>query len=104
MYKCCTVHNIVEDENKYNTLNFHNDDNKSSSHHRPALNYLSIDVRLDVFPYGQAETNTNRPVIISRSDGSGVVRVGTLQAIIPSNNTPSDQEGIQIVPSTTHKS
>ena len=121
MYRCDAIHEVNEDENKYNTLNFHIDDNKVSSHHQPAANYLSItrnyvepnsaDVRdgdIRCFPLrprrGNSKSNKCKPVIISRSDGSGIISVGTLQAVIPSSNAPNDQEEFRIVPSTTHDS
>lgn len=123
MYKCNSVCEIDEDDNKYNTLNFHNDNNQPPSHHQPASNYLSIvgnyaepnspDVRDGVVVRcfslwrprkSNSKKNRNKPVITARSDGSGVIRVGTLQAVIPSNNTPSDQGGFRIVPSITHES
>ena len=39
--------------------------------------------------------------INKRKDGSGKIRIGTLHAVIPSNNTSNDQEEF---PSTTHES
>ena len=111
------------DDHQYNTLNFHNNDTKSSSNHRPATNYLEITSNyvepnsrdggvVRFFPFkphrSKSKKTKNKPVITSRPDGSGIVQVGTLQAIIPSNNTVTtstdDQKRLKIVPSVTHES
>lgn len=116
MFKC----NVIQgDHRPYNTLNFHNDSNNSISNLQPPANYLELtsnyvqpnprdDGAFNCFPFWSCRSNSqsakNKPTILSRSDGSGLIIVGSLQATIPSSNAPDDDEGLRIVPSATHKS
>jgi len=55
-------------------------------------------------PVANAKHTNQKPVVMSTCNGIGILRVGTLQAVIPSNYTPDDLEDIHIVPSSTHES
>ena len=42
--------------------------------------------------------------MVSTSNGTGIIRVGNLQAVMPSNHTPDGLNNLKIVPSSTHES
>ena len=53
---------------------------------------------------GKFKSSKQKPVVISTSNGTSIIKVGTLQAVIPSNHTPDDLDDLKIVPSSTHES
>ena len=103
----------------YNTLQFHGHDHVGlPSSHQPEANYHEISSGyvehsinsniITCFSKNQQvvneESTKQKPVVVSTSNGTGIIRVGDLQAIIPSNHTPDDLNNLKIVPSSTHES
>ena len=112
MHKCYIVPSEARNP-AYNTLQFHGDDqhNRVHSSQPQAVNYLAISsgyVEPDSIPAKprtvNVETTKQKPVVMSTSGGTGIVRVGTLQAVIPSTYNPDDLDDLKIVPSLTHES
>ena len=120
MHKCYIVPNETRNP-AYDTLQFHGDDhhNRLHSSHPQAVNYLAISsgyvepdsINSNItthFPTkprtANVETTKHKPVVMSTSGGTGIVRVGTLQAVIHSTYNPDDLDDLKIVPSLTHES
>jgi len=109
-------------DTQYNTLQHHTDAHNSNN--TPKLIQKHIPISSGYVEPDSMETQNNtftrcvpvkslvanakhtnkKPVVMSTCNGTGIVRVGTLQAVIPSNYTPDDLEDLQIVPSPTHES
>lgn len=118
MHKC----NVVPCEAKnqsYDKLQFHGDDcNRLTVNHQPEYlpvssgyvepNSINQNI-IACFPIkprraATVESCDQKPVVMSTSNGTGIIRVGNLQAVIPSNHTPDDLDDLRIVPSLTHES
>jgi len=106
-------------DTQYNKLQFHTSDEQKPEN-KQELKYFSGYVEPNsmeienksatkFFPSVSQAANANKttsqkPVVISTSNGAGIVRVGTLQAVIPSNHTFDDVDDFRIVPSPKHES
>jgi len=107
-------------DTQYNTLQYHTDAHNSNN--TPKLTQKHVPISSGYVEPDSMETQDNaitrcfpirlqaanvkstKPVVISTCNGTGIVRVGTLQAVIPSTHTPDDLEDTRIVPSPTHES
>ena len=123
MHRIDATTNMTENEAHphYNKLQFHTDDQLQRPNNAPGLKYPSGYVEPNpiqtenktvtrCFPSRPPGSTFNakgikkKPIVYSTSNGTGIVKVGNLQAVIPSNQTPNDLDDLRIVPSPTHES
>jgi len=124
MHKIDATSNLTGNtaDTQYNTLQHHTDAHNSNN--TPKLNQKRVPISSGYVEPDSMEIQDNaiarflpvrlqsakikstkqKPLVMSTCNGTGIVRVGTLQAVIPSTDIPDDLEDIRIVPSSTHES
>ena len=124
MNKIDAITNVMENgaDARYNTLQYHT--NAHNSNNTPKLVQKCLPMSSGYVEPNSMKTENNtiiryfpltpraakirssqqKPVVVSTPNGTGIVKVGNLKAVIPSNHTPVDLDDLKIVPSPTHES